>query len=98
MHFADQEGMSKMEFHGGSTIISVLIIIFVLIGMYLIYHFIIKKCKPFDPNSDLEWRRHAANHAALTLRRLEDRNLDTLRYPAEASATAPAPSRRRDYS
>ena len=58
MHFADQQGMSQLEFHGGSTVISVLIVIFVLIGMYLFYHFVIRKCKPFDPNTDPEWRRH----------------------------------------
>ena len=49
--------MSRMEFHVGSMVISVLIVIFVLIGMYLFYHFVIRKCKPFDPNTDLEWLR-----------------------------------------
>ena len=32
------DGLTNMEFHGGSTVMSVLVVIFILLGLYLSYH------------------------------------------------------------
>ena len=80
-----QEGLTNMEFHGGSTVMSVLIVVFILLGLYLAYHFLWKHgcLKRFDSDSDPDWQRHAR----LEMMRLKQREMDTLRGPVEMPRT-----------
>ena len=98
MLYQDQQGMSSMQFHGGSTLISVLIVVFILIGLYLAYHFIFKRClTPFESNNDPNWR---ARNAALEMRRFEQMEMDMLRSPMDPPRIIPPTSGRvrdRDY-
>ena len=96
-----QEGLTNMEFHGGSTVVSVLIVVFIIIGLYLAYHFLWKHgcLKRFDSNNHPDWQRHAERHARLAMMRLEQREMDTLSGPAEMPRThGSGPRRDREFS
>ena len=95
-----QEGLTNMEFHGGSTLVSVLIVVFIIIGLYLAYHFLWKHgcLKRFDSNNDPDWQRHAERHARLAMMRLEQREMDTLSGPAEMPRTHGSARRDREFS
>ena len=94
MQFSDNQRMSNLEFHGPNTFISVLIAMFVLLGMFLLWHFFLKRC--LKSNNGTDWTAHSARQAGLAIRCLENRHMEIEAMGPLGAMGAPLPERVRD--
>ena len=97
MQFNDKAGMANLEFHGPSTFMAVLTAMFLLLGLFLLWHFVLRRC--MKPSTDgAKWAAHAARQARLAIRRIENIQMEeamgpagTLRAPLPEKAAREAP-------